>query len=121
MPKAVDLQAVGNALETIRRTLREHPEVRERTAALFAGDPTTGDLDALRPQEENMATLRAIPVRLPEALVDRLDALVPLLADAPELAMKANVTRADALRLCVLRGLEVLEAEHETPKGTRRA
>lgn len=112
MPKAVDLQAVGDALATIRRTLREHPEVRERTAALFAGDPTTGDLDALRPLEESMATLRAIPVRLPEALVARLDALVPLLADEPELATKGTITRSDALRLCVLRGLEVLEAEH---------
>lgn len=112
MAKPTDLQAVGNALAVIRRTLTEHPEVRERTAALFAGDPTTGDLDALRPQEENMATLRAIPVRLPEALVARLDALAPLLTDAPELATKGNVTRSDALRLCVLRGLEVLEAEH---------
>lgn len=121
MPKAVDLQAVGNALAVIRQTLTEHPEVRQRTAAFLAGDPTEGDLDALRPQEENMATLRAIPVRLPEPLVDRIDALVPLLGDAPELATAANVTRSDALRLCVLRGLEVLEAEHETPKGTRRA
>lgn len=121
MAKAVDLQAVGDALATIRRTLREHPEVRERTAALLAGDPTTGDLDALRPQEAIMASHSPLTVRVPQALVDRLDALVPLLADAPELAMKANVTRSDALRLCVLRGLEVLEAEHETPKGTRRA
>ena len=121
MPKAMDLQAVGNALATIRRTLAEHPEVRERTAALFAGDPTTGDLDALSTQEASMATLHPIPVRLPEALVARLDALVPLLADAPELATKANVTRADALRLCVLRGLEALEAEHKPAKGKRRS
>lgn len=112
----VDLKVVGDALATIRRTLREHPEVRQRTAALFAGDPTTGDLDALSTQEDAMATLRAIPVRLPEALVARLDALVPLLADEPELATKGNVTRSDALRLCVLRGLEVLEAEHGGPQ-----
>jgi len=119
MPKAVDLQAVGNALATIRRTLAEHPEVRERTAALFAGDPTTGDLDAL--QEESMATQAPLTVRVPQALVDRIDALVPLLADAPELATAANVTRADALRLCVLRGLEALEAEYKPAKGKRRA
>lgn len=68
-----------------------------------------------------MASHTPLTVRVPQALVDRLDALVPLLADAPELATAANVTRSDALRLCVLRGLEVLEAEHETPKGTRRA
>ena len=60
-------------------------------------------------------------VRVPQALVDRLDALVPLLADVPELATKANVTRSDALRLCVLRGLEALEAEHKAPKGKGRA
>ena len=121
MPKAVDLQAVGDALATIRRTLREHPEVRERTAALLAGDPTTGDLDALQPQEANMATQAPLTVRVPQALVDRLDALVPLLADAPELATQANVTRSDVLRLCVLRGLEALEAEHRAKKGKRRS
>ena len=121
MPKAVDLQAVGNALAVIRRTLTEHPEVRERTAALFAGDPTTGDLDALQPQEESMATQAPLTVRVPQALVDRIDALVPLLGDAPELATAANVTRSDALRLCVLRGLEVLEAAHKAPKGKRRS
>ena len=121
MPKAVDLQAVGDALATIRRTLREHPEVRERTAALLAGDPTTGDLDALQPQEESMATQAPLTVRVPQALVDRLDALVPLLADAPELATQANVTRSDVLRLCVLRGLEALEAEHRAKKGKRRS
>jgi hypothetical protein len=119
MAKAVDLQAVSDALATIRRTLREHPEVRERTAALFAGDPTTGDLDALQPQEESMASYAPLTVRVPQALVDRIDALVPLLGDEPELATAANVTRSDALRLCVLRGLEALEAKHETPEGKR--
>lgn len=121
MPKAVDLQAVGNALATIRRTLAEHPEVRERTAALFAGDPTESDLEALSTQEESMATQAPLTVRVPQALVDRIDALVPLLGDEPELATKANVTRADALRLCVLRGLEALEAEHKPAKGKRRS
>lgn len=109
MPKAVDLQAVGDALATIRRTLREHPEVRKRTAAFLAGDPTEADLDALCTQEENMPSYTPLTVRLPDALVARLDALVPLLADEPELATKGTVTRSDALRLCVLRGLDVLE------------
>jgi len=118
---STDLQAVSNSLATIRRTLREHPEVRERTAALFADDPTTGDLDALRPQEENMPVYAPLTVRVPESLVARIDALVPLLADEPELAAAANVTRSDALRLCVLRGLEVLEAAHKAPKGKRRS
>lgn len=115
MPKAVDLQAVGDALATIRRTLREHPEVRKRTAAFLAGDPTEADLDALCTQEENMPVYAPLTVRVPESLVDRIDALVPLLGDAPELATAANVTRSDALRLCVLRGLEALEAEHKAP------
>ena len=115
-----DLQAVSNALAVIRQTLTEHPEVRQRTAAFLAGDPTESDLDALSTQEESMATQAPLTVRVPQALVDRLDALVPLLADAPELATAANVTRADALRLCVLRGLEALEAKHETPEGKRR-
>jgi len=40
VPKAVDLRAVGNALAVIRRTLTEHPEVRERTAASLRVTPT---------------------------------------------------------------------------------
>lgn len=68
-----------------------------------------------------MASHTPLTVRVPQALVDRLDALVPLLGDAPELATAANVTRSDALRLCVLRGLEALEAEHNAPKGKGRA
>jgi len=50
-------------------------------------------------------------VRLTTAMVERLDALLPELANSPELAMVQKVTRSDALRLCVLRGLDVLEQE----------
>lgn len=114
MPKTIDLQAVGDALTTIRRTLDEHPEARERTAAFLAGDPTERDLDALRTQEDEMPTYSPLTVRVPTPLVARLDALVPQLADAPELATSATVTRSDALRLCVLRGLEALEEEYGT-------
>jgi len=117
VPMTIDLQAVGDALTTIRRTLDEYPEARERTAAFLAGDPTERDLDALRAQEDEMPTYSPLTVRVPTPLVARLDALVPLLADAPELTMSATVTRSDALRLCVLRGLEALEAEYATPSG----
>ena len=68
-----------------------------------------------------MPVYAPLTVRVPESLVARIDALVPLLGDAPELATAANVTRSDALRLCVLRGLEALEAEHKAPKGKGRA
>jgi len=64
-----------------------------------------------------MASHSPLTVRVPQALVARLDALVPLLTDEPELATKSTITRSDALRLCVLRGLDVLEREHTSDKG----
>ena len=57
------------------------------------------------------ASMENVNVRLPRAMVERADALVPLAGDAPELAMLPGVTRSDVLRLAVLRGLAVLEAE----------
>lgn len=58
------------------------------------------------------AAMKTIPVRLPPALVDRLDAVTPAAAAAPELATAGKVTRSDVLRLAVLKGLEQLEAEY---------
>jgi hypothetical protein len=52
-----------------------------------------------------------ITLRLPNDLVDRLDALVPLVAAHPRWRAFGRVTRSTVLRLAVDRGLGPLEAE----------
>lgn len=105
----VDLTRARAAEERLDQLLREHPELRERTAAMLAGKLSCPDLKEVAPMPK--ATMRTIPVRLPPALIERLDALVPLAAGAAELATVGAVTRSDVLRLAVLRGLADLEAE----------
>jgi hypothetical protein len=48
-------------------------------------------------------------LRLPQGLLDRADALIPLLASA---SASGTHARSDILRLALSRGLELLEAEH---------
>ena len=57
--------------------------------------------------------LNLVNLRLPRAMIERVDELQALVADAPELRTLPSVTRSDVLRLIVLRGLETLEAQYE--------
>jgi len=57
--------------------------------------------------------LSSLNLRLPRHMLERVDALRELVEHAPELAVLPNVTRSDVLRLCVLKGLDVLETEYE--------
>ena len=57
--------------------------------------------------------LNLVNLRLPRAMVERVDELQGLVSDAPELRTLPSVTRSDVLRLIVLRGLETLEAQYE--------
>lgn len=52
-----------------------------------------------------------ISMRINEALLDRLEALMPLIAAQPEYSQSGAVNRSDALRLALLLGVERLEAE----------
>lgn len=54
-----------------------------------------------------------VNLRLPRRMLGRVATLRDLVDDAPELAVRPNVTRSDVLRLCVLKGLDVLESECE--------
>ena len=49
--------------------------------------------------------LNLVNLRLPRAMVERVDELQGLVSDAPELRTLPSVTRSDVLRLIVLRGL----------------
>ena len=62
--------------------------------------------------EENMSRPEGTPVRLPLDLLKRADALVPALDAVPELRTWGRVSRAKVVRLALLRGLVMLEAEH---------
>lgn len=64
-----------------------------------------------------MASLHPTSVRLTPAMLERVDDLLPELAGMPELATPARVPRSDALRLCLLRGLEALEEETREDKA----
>lgn len=53
-----------------------------------------------------------VTLRLPAGLVARLDALIPVLEQKPQIAAMGKVTRSKAARLALLRGLDALEREH---------
>ena len=55
--------------------------------------------------------------RLPQELLDRVDALMPVLSGNPELRAWGRTSRAAVLRLVILKGLEVIEAEHADEEG----
>jgi hypothetical protein len=50
-------------------------------------------------------------VRIPRALLARIDELVPHLQDHRVFALNTQVSRSDAVRLAILRGVEALEVE----------
>ena len=56
-----------------------------------------------------------VTLRLPVALVARLDALVEAMKTAPRLSSVGRITRSAVARLAIEAGLEQLEAEHLTP------
>jgi hypothetical protein len=58
-----------------------------------------------------MANDEQIVLRLPAALLKRVDALAPRIAAAPAM-MAFRVTRSAVLRLALERGLAELETEH---------
>ena len=58
-----------------------------------------------------MSDTTILTLRLPKSFVDRADALIDRLAEDEEALLLGRVSRSIVLRLAVLRGLEVLEAQ----------
>lgn len=113
----VDLARVRAAEERLDAILADAgPRLRERTAAMLAGELPCPDLDDEERPVQTEA-LRNANVRLPDAALERAVALVPKVAVSSELAAAGCVTRSDVLRLAVLRGLEQLEAEYGGQPG----
>ena len=62
-----------------------------------------------------------VPVRLPDAVVERVDALVDRLATEDAGQALGRLSRSAVLRLAIVRGLDVLESEHERGAKPKRA
>jgi hypothetical protein len=64
-----------------------------------------------------MANSVIVTLRLPKALLQRADELVPKLRDNDEMMAMGRVSRSTVLRLAVLRGLEALEGSLPEANG----
>lgn len=114
MGKKIDLDRVRRAEERIEAILRDHPEIAERTAHFLSSGPSQKEMEDLtmaRPNVESSMGKRPLQLRLPEDILKRLDALTALLQKDPNFRAMGTVTRSTALRLALIRGLEVLEQE----------
>ena len=109
MPEDIREHRRRRNLEELRSLLGADPELQARYDAA-----TQGLIPA--PEALVMAKDTPISLRIPEAMLDRAEALVPLLADDPELAMVlgGKVTRSTVLRVALLRGIKALEADFAT-------
>ena len=111
--RVVDLareRRIRRNLAKLRDLLDADPGLDERTRAMLAGELDSPDL------EEPMAHDAAVNLRLPRALLDRAEALVPALESDPKL-QASRVTRAVVIRLALAKGLEALEDECRAGEG----
>ena len=76
-----------------------------------------------RPSKREQQVSKAVPgefnftVRMPAELIERLEALVPVLArDVRITTLTGQVSRSTVLRIAVLRGVESLESEYKMQK-----
>lgn len=108
--KPVDLARVRGAIEEIRAAVREHPEIATRTGRFLAGDLPSS------PDQERPTMARTSPplARLTDELYRRARRLQPYLRRLPELATMERISLAFTIRLALLRGIELLEAQAMT-------
>lgn len=64
------------------------------------------------------------PLRLPAELIDKAEALLPLVAADPAVTAVGRVTRSSVLRMALANGLKAMEWKYAPPppppKGRRR-
>ena len=108
--RVIDLdreRRIRRHLAKLRGLLDADPGLEARTRAMLAGDVPCPDL------EGPMAHDAVVNLRLPRALLDRAEALVPAL-EADVKLQASRVTRAVVIRLALAKGLEALEEEYRT-------
>jgi hypothetical protein len=98
MMRPVDLPRVRAALARLDRVALEHPDTRPMPESDLL------DLEGYMPADEKM-------VRLPTPLVNRADALVPLLDKRRDLMAWGRLSTTAVLRIALERGLADLERE----------
>lgn len=78
----------------------------------------SGDLDGIQQDDDDMSDDRIdTPVRVPHALIERAEALLPALTEHPELFGWRKPKKTAVIRLALVRGLEALELEHSGDGG----
>ena len=86
--------------------------------AVAAGEHNKGFHKGRQPTPE-ADDMEQTTLRIPEAILERADALISHLESDPAIAaLGRDVTRSDVLRTAILRGLAVIEAEAGKDKKT---
>jgi predicted DNA-binding protein len=114
MPKRpIDLKAVREARRRLRQLAKEHPEL---TGPL--GPQNRAGWEAELQEDERMSGTRMVSFRLPEELVDRIDALAARRSEAA--GVPGAVGRVDIVKLALQSGLEAMEASGPRPAKKRK-
>jgi hypothetical protein len=103
-----DLTRARAAEERLAARLRQQPDLAARTARLLDGNPSVETMETLMVEPFEKPT----QLRLPREVLARAEALVPILAENPELRALGRLSKTAVLRLAVLHGLEVLEQRY---------
>ena len=115
MMEAIDFARVRTSLDRLDAIAEAHPEL----LAAQAGDPSEGAIEAWMEtlqetlQEQEMSEKDPTKLsahRLPLSLIARLDRCA---AKVTEAIPWAKVTRADVVRMALIRGLDAWEAEQD--------
>lgn len=107
----VDLTRARSSLERLDEMSTAHPEVRERTAELFAADRDSAALEPLLSDSPEKPPRPTPAARLPADLLARAEDLVGPLSARPDIAGRGRVTRSSVVVLALARGLAALESE----------
>jgi hypothetical protein len=100
------------AFATLKQALEGNPALARRTRAVLAGRLPAPDLEG-----PTMSNDEQVAIRLSTALLSRSEKLAQRLATDPSHSAY-RVSRSAVLRMALVRGLEVLEAE-QAAKGKR--
>lgn len=100
-------------LNGLRDLLADDPDLAERTQEMLAGELPCSDL------EDEMTERPLESVRLPSDLMERAEALVPLMKQDGELAAFGRVSKSAVVRLALHRGLVSLEDQYSKKKGKK--
>jgi len=91
-------------LDRIGDVVQGRPELAERTRRMLAGDLPCPDLET-----DGMGQMVYVPLRLPEDLVARADALAPRLQRDPRIVAAGRSGRSTVMRLALALGIDALE------------